>query len=197
MAKAPLAGLAKTRLAREIGTAEATRFARVSLRSTVMRLGRHPFWRTLLTVTPDSATRARRWPPAVTVVPQGRGDLGQRMQRPMRTLPPGPVCVIGSDIPEITVADIRRAFRLLGSHDIVFGPAADGGFWLVGQRRRGFRPEPYAGVAWSRPDTLARILDNLGSERVGFTTARHDVDTLADFRRLASMAGRIVKPPRA
>ena len=58
------------------------------------------------------------------------------MRRPPLGLPPGPVVVIGSDIPGITARHIAEAFRLLGRHAFVFGPARDGGYWLVGARRR-------------------------------------------------------------
>ena len=102
----------------------------------------------------------------------------------MRALPPGHVCLIGTDVPDISVADVRRAFRQLGDHDAVFGPAEDGGFWLVGLRRTPRVIDPYrGGVPWSRPDTLARTLANLSGGRVGFTTRHRDVDSAADLAR--------------
>jgi glycosyltransferase A (GT-A) superfamily protein (DUF2064 family) len=62
---------------------------------------------------------------------QGGGDLGVRLRRLLKTLPPGPVVVIGSDTPSVTPADIARAFHALGAADAVFGPARDGGYWLI------------------------------------------------------------------
>ncbi|WP_425283593.1 DUF2064 domain-containing protein [Methyloceanibacter stevinii] len=50
-------------------------------------------------------------------------------------MPPGPVVLVGSDIPRISRAHIAEAFRLLGNADAVFGPAQDGGYWLVGFKR--------------------------------------------------------------
>jgi glycosyltransferase A (GT-A) superfamily protein (DUF2064 family) len=125
---------------------------------------------------------------------QGGGDLGARMQRPMRTLPPGPVCVVGTDIPAIAVDDIRRAFTVLGTRPLVFGPAEDGGFWLVGQRRRPRLLWPYGGVAWSRADTLASVLANVPPESGDFTTTLSDVDSARDLRALAAHVGRRVPP---
>jgi rSAM/selenodomain-associated transferase 1 len=194
MAKAPVAGRVKTRLIREIGVAEATRFARVALRTTLGRFGLQPFWQTILAVTPDAATASHVWPRGLHVIGQSAGDLGTRMQRPMRDFPPGPVCVIGSDIPDITVADIRRAFRLLGSRDVVFGPAKDGGFWLVGMQRLGRLPKPYRGVRWSQSDTLARVLENLNAEKIGFTSMHRDVDTASDLVGVAHLFGRRIRP---
>ncbi len=192
MVRAPVAGRVKTRLARGIGVAEALRFYRVQSRTVIGRLGRQPFWETILTVTPDRDRASRAWPGDIVRVRQGGGDLGVRMQRPMRTLPPGPVCVIGTDIPGIRVAHIRRAFSALGRCDAVFGPASDGGFWLVGMRRRPRVVAPYAGVRWSHEETLADVLVNLAPHRVGFTATLHDVDAAADLVRVAEGLGRLV-----
>ena len=132
MAKSPLAGRVKRRLAASIGAASAARFYRTCLAHTLMRLGRDPRWRTLLAVSPDSDVRAPYWPRGIERLPQGGGDLGARMQRLFRRLPPGPAIIVGSDIPAIKASDIARAFRLLGNGDAVLGRAPDGGYWLVG-----------------------------------------------------------------
>jgi len=195
MAKVPVAGRVKTRLARDVGNVRATMFYRHAMREVVARLARQPFWQTLLIVDPDSARTSRMLPGGQVRAGQGRGDLGVRMQRPMRTLPPGPVCLIGTDVPDISVADVRRAFRLLGAHDAVFGPAEDGGFWLVGLKRVPRVIDPYRGrVPWSRPDTLERTLANLRGFRLGFTTRHHDVDSAADLARDRGRYARRVPP---
>ena len=119
---------------------------------------------------------------------QGQGDLGQRMKLPFRVLPPGPVVLVGSDIPAMRPRHIARAFRLLGRHDLVFGPASDGGFWLVGARRS--RPLPrtlFAGVRWSTAQALA---DTLATIPPGYSTGLadtlDDVDDAQDLRRFES-----------
>jgi glycosyltransferase A (GT-A) superfamily protein (DUF2064 family) len=149
----------------------------------------------MLIVDPDSAVSSRMLPQGAARAGQGRGDLGARMQRPMRVLPPGPVCLIGTDVPDISVADVRRAFRQLGDHDAVFGPAEDGGFWLVGLRRTPRVIDPYRGaVPWSRSDTLARTLANLSGASVGFTSRHHDVDSAADLARNGGRYARRIQP---
>lgn len=194
MAKLPVAGRVKTRLAREIGVAEATRFYRATLRAVMRRLGRQPFWQTLIAISPDTGTSSPMLPAGLVLMPQGGGDLGARMQRPLRTLPPGPVCVIGTDIPAITAAHIRRAFGLLGARDVVFGPAEDGGFWLVGMRRRPRLVSPYSGVRWSQPDTLAQVTANLASHKIGLTQRLSDVDSAADLGRFRGSYSRVIRP---
>lgn len=194
MAKLPVAGRVKTRLAREISAAEATRFYRATARAVLARLGRQPFWETFVAVSPDTGIASPMLPSGAKRIPQGDGDLGARMQRPMHMLPAGPVCVIGTDIPAIRVADVRKAFRLLGRADAVFGPAEDGGFWLVGLRRRPRLFCPYRDVRWSRPDTLAAVLANLGGLTVGMTTRLRDVDGSSDLAATRGTFGRFVPP---
>ena len=195
MVKVPIAGRVKTRLAREVGVVGATMFYRHAMRGVIARLAHQPFWREMLIVDPDSAVSSRMLPQGAAHAGQGRGDLGVRMQRPMRVLPPGPVCLIGTDVPDISVADVRRAFRQLGNHDAVFGSAEDGGFWLVGLRRTPRVIDPYQkAVPWSRPDTLARTLANLSDARVAFTSRHHDVDSAADLARNQGRYARRVRP---
>ncbi len=194
MVKLPVMGRVKTRLARDVGRTEATRFYRTTCATVVQRLARQPFWETWLSVSPDAGNGSATLPRPTRRMAQGGGDLGARMQRPMRTLPPGPVCVVGTDIPAITIDDIRRAFAALGTRPLVFGPAEDGGFWLVGQRRRPRLLWPYAGVEWSREDTLARVLANVPADAAAFTTTLSDVDSARDLRGLAAHVGRRVPP---
>lgn len=104
--------------------------------------------------------------------------------------------MIGTDIPDIAVAHVRRAFRVLGSSHAVFGPAEDGGFWLVGMRRRPRAPDPYRGVRWSTPHALEDTLRNLRGCTVGFTARLADVDTRSDLNRVAARFGRRVGAPQ-
>lgn len=183
MAKAPRAGAVKSRLAAAIGVAEATRFYRVTLATTLRRLAGDPRWQTLLAVTPDAAAAEPVWPASVARAPQGAGDLGARMQRIMDASPPGPVVVIGSDIPAILPRHIIAAFAALGRHDAVFGPAEDGGYWLVGLKRRPRVPRVFSDVRWSTRHALRDTLDNCRDLSVGFVETLPDVDTPADWAR--------------
>jgi glycosyltransferase A (GT-A) superfamily protein (DUF2064 family) len=116
-------------------------------------------------------------------VPQGRGGLGQRMQRIFDRCGRGPLIVVGTDIPFITREIIRKAFRELRRADAVFGRAEDGGYWLVGLRRRPKRLAPFENVRWSSPHALADTLKNLRAHRIAFAETLFDIDTEADYRR--------------
>lgn len=181
MAKAPRAGLVKTRLARSIGVAEATRTYRTILGSTLRRLGRDPRWETWVAVAPDVAIADPVWPEDVHTIAQGRGNLGAKMQRMFHVLPEGPVAIIGTDIPDIPNASIANAFSALGSSNCVIGPAPDGGYWLIGQRRRPRVLKLFEGVRWSGPHAMADTLANMQKQNVATLEERDDVDTVSDY----------------
>ncbi len=146
--RAPRWGVGKRRLARDIGDAAALRFEQMMLALLLRRLGRDRRWRLRLAVTPGRACHcAGLWPRGVPIAAQGRGDLGERMRRALAACPPGPALLIGSDIPGASAQHIADAFRLLGRHDLVFGPAGDGGFWLIGARRYPRLPRPFCRTA--------------------------------------------------
>lgn len=188
-ARVPQAGRVKRRLGTEIGMIEAARFYRRMLDWQIRRMTRDPRWTVWLFVTPDTALRHPAWHlvPVSRRKPQGQGDLGRRMKLPFATLPPGPVVLVGSDIPAMRESHIARAFALLGRHDLVFGPAYDGGFWLVGARRS--RPLPFAlfdGVRWSTPTALADTLASLPRQvAVALADTLDDVDDADSLRRLS------------
>lgn len=186
MAKAPRMGRVKTRLAKGIGAVEATRFYRRASLDLLRRVGADPRWQTVLALSPDrSVHESGVWPAHLPRIAQGPGDLGQRMGRLMHDLPPGPVVIVGCDIPDIQARHIAQAFEALGRADTVFGPAEDGGYWLVGMRRRPRVVEIFGHVRWSSEYALADTLDNVA--KVGFRVAMldrlSDIDTAEDYLR--------------
>ncbi|MDP6604579.1 MAG: TIGR04282 family arsenosugar biosynthesis glycosyltransferase [Rhodospirillales bacterium] len=184
-ARAPRLGAVKRRLAADIGAACATAFYRRTLTTVLARLRRDPRWRLTLAVTPDrDAERSEFWPHRLRRVPQGSGDLGKRMARVMAAMPPGPVIVVGSDVPELGARHVAPAFLALGRADAVFGPAADGGYWLVGLKRRRLLPRLFDAVRWSTEHALADTLANIppGSS-VELLETLDDIDDGAAFAR--------------
>ena len=195
-ARAPRLGLVKRRLARDIGAVAATAFYRGMLTGVMRRLAGDGRWRCWLAVTPDGDAGAPGlWPAGCARVQQGPGDLGARMARSMGVLPPGPAVIVGSDIPGIQPRHVAAAFRALGRHDAVFGPAADGGYWLVGLRRRPRLPDIFQGVRWSGPDALADTLANLDrGASAALLEVLADVDDGAAYGRWrAGRAGAAVR----
>jgi rSAM/selenodomain-associated transferase 1 len=186
--RAPRLGRVKTRLGAEIGALTALHFYRATVERVLRPLARDPRWRFHLAVTPDHRTRLPRGWPRAPLIGQGRGDLGWRMARVFRSLPPGPALIVGSDVPDLAPHHVAAAFRALGGHDAVFGPAADGGYWLVGFRRGPRLPHgAFAGVRWSSAqaldDTLASLPRGLA---VAFLPMLEDVDDAASYCRWLS-----------
>ena len=107
------------------------------------------------------------------------------MKRVLEMNHSGPVLLIGGDIPGIKPHHIRRAFAKLGNNDLVFGPAKDGGFWLVGIKGSaaklpfGF----FKNVRWSSEHTLKDSLNSAGTARIAFVETLQDVDTIQDLRQ--------------
>lgn len=182
-ARAPRLGAVKRRLAAGIGDRAALRFYTATLAATARPIARERRWRTVLATTPRGARAdwARFVPRGTERIDQRRGDLGARMAACLRRAPRA--VLAGSDIPDLRPADIAAAFRALGRADAVFGPATDGGYWLVGLGPR--RPaRPFARVRWSTRHALADTLANFRAHRVALLRRLQDVDTAEDLARL-------------
>ncbi|WP_412552768.1 TIGR04282 family arsenosugar biosynthesis glycosyltransferase [Shimia sp. MIT1388] len=181
MIKEPRPGRVKTRLGRDLGMTAAAWWFRHQSASLLRRLD-DPRWNLILAVAPDHKGRTSRvWPAHLPLVPQGTGNLGDRMARQLR-FHQGPTCIIGADIPGIQPAHIAQAFKALGDHDAVFGPAPDGGYWLVGLKHAP-KPGLFANVRWSTEHALADSRATLPDARIATIATLADVDTAADLAR--------------
>ncbi len=117
-------------------------------------------------------------------VPQQGRDLGQRMQATFQaglTTSADRLIIIGTDCPAITPALLKRAFEALDRHDAVFGPARDGGYYLVGLRRP--MAALFAGVPWGTDRVLAETLQRVHTLGISHTLLEElpDVDRPADL----------------
>ena len=182
MVKEPRPGRVKTRLGRDIGMTNAAWWFRHQTRDLLRRIP-DPRWHTILAVSPDNqGLTSRVWPETLPRWPQGTGDLGDRMARIFREMAPGPVVIIGADIPDITKTHIARAFEALGSGEAVFGPAPDGGYWLIGMKRtRPLKSDPFKGVRWSTEHALADTMACLPGCHIATIDTLRDVDTVDDL----------------
>lgn len=176
-AKAPRIGKAKTRLAADIGKTHAWRHYR-AMTAQILRNVTGEKWDTVLAVTPvrfmgQVPAWAGFWQYA-----QVTGSLSPRLVQAFSSK--GPIVVIGSDSPQVTRADIDQAFRSIKTNNFVFGPADDGGFWLMGAM--GPLPEfVFENVRWSSENTLADLQSNLAGDVVSLRTLT-DIDNLAALR---------------
>ncbi len=183
MVKEPHPGRVKTRLGRDLGHTRAAWWFRHQTRALIRRVSQDPRWQTVLAVSPDAeGLQSRVWPEHVIRQAQGSGTLGDRMARIFKSAPVGPVVIVGADIPDITPALIAKAFRTLGRNDAVFGPAPDGGYWLIGLKNtRGVPPALFENVRWSTEFALADTEKTLGGLSVSYIDVLQDIDTVADL----------------
>jgi rSAM/selenodomain-associated transferase 1 len=184
-AREPVLGRVKTRLAADIGpeaalatyrellaiTAAAVQAAQVP--ATVW-LAEAPAATTL--GTPTSAARPA-WPGLPWQVQPAAGSLGERMAHAFAeafAAGAGRVVVIGTDCPGLTADLLRLAFEQLATHDLVVGPAADGGYYLLGMNK--LHSRLFADKQWSTSTVLPATLAD--AEHLGLRVAQ--LPTLAD-----------------
>ncbi|TDC07592.1 glycosyltransferase [Nonomuraea longispora] len=190
IAKEPVPGKVKTRLVPPLTPEEAAAVAGAALEDTLRTVARVPVVRRVLVL--DGAPGA--WLPAgFTVLPQRGRGLDERLAAAFEdayTLLPVPVVLIGMDTPQVTPGLLADAVALLDGRDAVFGPANDGGFWLLGLRE----PDPalLLGVPMSEPGTgefQRRRMEEAGLS-VASLPCLTDVDTMADAIEVAALAPR-------
>jgi hypothetical protein len=192
VAKAPVPGRVKTRLAVDIGADAAARVAAAALLDTVRActsaLGRRRCRLALDGELADAvdATPIRRALDGWSVVPQGAGDLGERIAAAFGSLQ-GPVVQIGMDTPQVSTVLLREAAGRLDDHDAVLGDAEDGGWWLLGLRDPA-RAGALASVPMSTAHTGASTREALEASglRVAGAPVLRDVDELSDLRAVAA-----------
>jgi hypothetical protein len=184
-AKEPVAGRVKTRLCPPLSPTEAAALYRSCLEETVATMGGAGF--ELVLIFDGEADYFRHAFPGFRLLPQGEGDLGERMERALRSLLAGgfgAAALIGSDTPDLPVALVEEAFVALRQADVVVAPAGDGGYVLVGERRH--VPEIFRDIPWSTAGVLAATRQRAADLEVDFREVGgwEDVDDLASLRRL-------------
>ncbi len=184
-AKPPRIGLAKTRLAKGLGSSVAARRIATALHAKTMRAALNGSWETILYTAPDHELETSLggiWPAQLERRSQGPGDLGDRLSKGLREAAPGPVLFIGSDAPDISTGLLRRAVLELRRRDAVFGPAQDGGFWLFGINKTARTKSPFYGVRWSGPHAMEDVWANLPkTATIGVLPQLIDVDEAKDW----------------
>jgi rSAM/selenodomain-associated transferase 1 len=205
MAKYWEIGKVKTRLGATLGMPRAARIHKIFVQHLCARLGDAGDARSFC-LSPiqrsgdvaemlDSLPNQSRW----NIADQGDGDLGERMQRWFQAhLVDARSCaiLIGADCPTIGPDLIERARRRLQDHDVVIGPAADGGYYLIGVggawNEIGSKLESlFRDVPWSTSEVL-NITKTRAAE-AGLSVAEletlEDVDTIAELNRLIDRLG--------
>ncbi|OPX92719.1 MAG: 2-phospho-L-lactate guanylyltransferase [Syntrophorhabdus sp. PtaB.Bin006] len=183
----PEKGKVKTRLARTMGDETTLALYRCFVLDTLAAARRTACPTGVFFYPPDLQDVPLDWlGDGLTFLPQEGEDLGERMFIALqKTLLDCPRAVlIGSDCPDLPPAVIREAFESLKTHDAVLGPAADGGYYLMGFSSTAIIPAPFKGIRWGGPDvfdaTVAVLKENGVSVHV--LPLWRDIDEYGDLK---------------
>lgn len=194
VAKAPVAGQAKTRLGAEVGMAAAAELAAAALLDTLAAAAAYAGpGRCHVALAGDLADGAaadelRRALDGWVVRPQIGGGFDERLAHAHADVP-GPVVQVGMDTPQLTPALLAEVVAGLASHDAVLAPAEDGGWWALALRDPG-AAGALRGVPMSTPETYVATraaLEDAGLS-VGTASTLVDVDEVDDAHRVAAAA---------
>ncbi|MBI2950031.1 MAG: TIGR04282 family arsenosugar biosynthesis glycosyltransferase [Verrucomicrobia bacterium] len=183
--KAPRPGCAKTRLAEALGPAAAALAYRTLVEALLSRFTGCTGIE-LHYAPEDALEEIRPWlKPSWIARPQSSGDLGQRLQTAFRnSFAAGAkrTVIIGSDCPAIQPEDIQAAWSALAGADVVLGPAADGGYWLIGLNAP--QEHLFKNIPWSTETVLRESLNRCQTRglRVDLLRELRDVDTKEDWQ---------------
>lgn len=185
--KYPIPGQVKTRMIPAIGPEGAARLHR-RLTESVVASAKHSGDTVTICATSAPLRRFRAWlGPDIQYTTQPTGDLGNRMEHAFAAAfrrGAARVIAVGADAPDLTPDILRKAFLALDSSDVVVGPAADGGYYLIGMTR--LRPELFHGLEWGTEKVLSRTRDAI--RRLGLKADElpvlQDVDRPEDLARV-------------
>ena len=206
-AKAPIAGQVKTRLCPPLTPDEAatlhgsfvidmlerTKVAAIKLKLPIDRY---------LACAPSSTLvffQIMEERQSVKLIDQVGDDLGARMEQTFATLfgkGYQRVFIVGTDVPSLPLDHYKQALALLDTHDVVLGPALDGGYYLIGLKRP--RPELFAGIAWSTDRVLAATQEKAASLglKLALIPSWRDVDSVDDLQALIDASAADAKKPK-
>ncbi|WP_291320026.1 TIGR04282 family arsenosugar biosynthesis glycosyltransferase [Desulfonatronospira sp.] len=195
MVKFPEPGKVKTRLGREIGMSRAAGIYSRFVLEMLAKCRQINFF-SLLSCHPDRPARDYHdWlGNNYSLIVQNGSDLGSIMHNSFEQvfeLGFSRVILTGSDIPHLPVSYIQTAFSRLKDHDLVIGPALDGGYFLLGANKGSFIPEIFKNIPWSTPAVYSLTMEKIHENNLKcfvLPTLR-DIDTLDDLKDFYSARG--------
>ena len=200
MTRWPAAGRCKTRLAKEIGSKPAACIQKKLIRHTISvakQLENKNLVEIHLAICGVASRAAKRWGASNGIkkaFPQGEGCLGLRMKRQVINAQQSrqnkssrrSTIVIGTDLPGLSQIDLIKAIEALKKHEIVLGPALDGGYWLIGFSGKSLDPIinwPFSGIPWGSNQVLKQTLISAKIKKASYKLLhqQNDIDQLEDL----------------
>lgn len=191
MTRVPVAGETKTRLMSDLSGEECAIFHEACLKDLIHIQGgidipTYIYYSGFLTEKFVSIFNKK-----VKFIPQVGLDLGQRMAQAFRQtlISHKHVAMIGSDVPNLTVHNLEKAYKVLKAEkDLVIGPALDGGYYLIGMNT--YHPDLFQGITWGGSEVLEKTLERVRGLGLSYSLLEimRDLDTfedLAEYKRNA------------
>lgn len=186
--KEPRPGAVKTRLAAVLGDERAAQLYRTLAEEEIRRTApaRDEYERLFFFTPAESRPALERWLPGETLLPQEGNDLGARMSNAFDTAfrrVARRAAIIGTDVPWVSRELVREALLALDDHEVVVGPARDGGYYLLALDRP--QPALFEGIEWGTPSVLSATAERAAvlGLRLSVLEGLSDIDTLEDVRR--------------
>lgn len=181
--KNPIPGSVKTRIAQSVGNDKAVTVYRHLLQHTQQLTRMAPWHRTVYYgdfINPNDGWNGYE------KYQQTGDDLGQRMYQAFQErfrAGATRVVIIGSDCLEITINHLKDAFKALHTHEVVIGPATDGGYYLLGMSR--LLPFVFENKPWSQPELFAKTITDLEEQTISYFLLEQlsDIDEWIDYER--------------
>ena len=183
----PQVGKVKSRLAWTLGPEKAAVFYQLCSQRIIRELDRVPGEVEKYLSCADDSDRdeIQSWIGFLfRLIPQGEGDLGQRLERSFRyLLQKGyrKAIIMASDVPDLSTEIMNDAVSALDDHDLVIGPCHDGGYYLIGVKKR--HGELFRGISWSTDKVLEQTLSIAGEQGLSVSSliTLRDIDTGEDL----------------
>lgn len=197
MAKFPELGKVKTRLAAEIGDHRALSVYQALLSNVCEQCcpdhNNDYLWTCWVTPGRYADQFKTLYPGFQQYAAQANGHLGVRMAAALNAILESPgirkALLIGADIPDLDRARLAAALTALDNTDVVWGPARDGGYYLVGMST--VHPQLFEGIAWGGPDVLKHSIAIAEQSGLSYRLLEplEDVDTTDDLRKFRRLLG--------
>ena len=189
-AKYPQAGNVKTRLARTTGNEFAANFYKICAEHTfaeIKKITDNNIAKYLFYSEESEKDKIRRWVGSdfITYAQTGK-NLGEKMKNAFNKIFKNgfeQVLVIGTDLPDLSANLIKDAFNTLTKTEIVIGPSADGGYYLLGMKK--LHNFLFEDIIWSTDEVYAETLKKIEQKKLKFAklTVLNDIDTEIDLKR--------------
>ena len=186
-AKEPIAGKVKTRLGKTIGMEKAAELYDLLLKRTLGILSNISHLEVILFKTSDSSEKYFQEAGYTKILNQADGDLGERMKNAFNIAfhnGAQRVVIVGTDCPDLGENDIKKAFVTLKEHDVVVGPALDGGYYLLGLKAE--KPDLFRDIKWSTGEVLKETMQRIEGGKLSYSTLeeKFDIDEAGDLEKI-------------